>query len=289
MPWEIDLALLTYNRIAKSLPYIKDNIILESRLNLSSYIINWDESKLSKDFFIDKYKDLEKVLDNRLIHNSKIYDGDQLYGHLNLEKEAIDNNVDGYINLCPDIWFSDQALYYLIEASKQIPNKYFVVTPQIARLWDSSWDSLVNPIYHTVPYNQYTEQDIFSIAYDQSISTQEIALRPIQYSKYAGWFDLYSKSFCNDIAPVESDWNGYGGWDLYSMTIADICKNRGLDYQQYVLEGQTIFEHGKVDYTSFYKNRIVLNNIPSQRDTFRENTGRYIQNRINYLTNNKII
>jgi len=30
MPWEIDLALLTYDRIAKSLPYIKDDIVLDS-------------------------------------------------------------------------------------------------------------------------------------------------------------------------------------------------------------------------------------------------------------------
>jgi len=289
MPWEIDLALLTYDRIAKSLPYINDNIILESCLNLSSYIINWGESKLPKEFFIEKYKDLEKILVGRLIHNSKIYNGDQLYGHLNLEKEAYDENVDGYINICPDIWFSEQALYYIIEASKQIPNKYFIITPQIAKLWDNTWDSLVNPIYHSVPYSQYTEQDIFNIAYNQATSTQEIALRPIQHSKYAGWFDLYSKSFYNDIAPVGDDWSGYGGWDLYSMTVADICKGRGLDYQQYILEGQTIYEHGKVDYTSFYKSHIVLNNIPSQKDIFRENTGRYIQERINYLLNNKII
>jgi hypothetical protein len=73
------------------------------------------------------------------------------------------------------------------------------------------------------------------------------------------------------------------------MTVADICKGRGLDYQQYVLEGQTIYEHGKIDYTSFYRSRIILNNIPSQKDIFRENTGHYIQERINYLLNNKTI
>jgi hypothetical protein len=289
MPWEIDLALLTYDRIAKSLPYIKDDIVLDSCLNLSSYIINWDESKLSKEFFIDKYKDLEKILAKKITHNSKIYSGDQLYGHLDLEKESIDNNTDGYISICPDIWFSEQALYYLIEASKQIPNKYFTITPQIAKLWDSTWDPLVNPIYHDVPYNQYTEQDIFRIAFNQANSTQEVTLRPLQHSKYAGWFDLYNKSFYNDIAPVENDWSGYGGWDLYSMTVADICRSKGLDYQQYVLEGQTIYEHGKMDYTSFYKNHIILNDIPSQRENFREKTSQYISKRINYLINNKTI
>ncbi len=73
------------------------------------------------------------------------------------------------------------------------------------------------------------------------------------------------------------------------MTVADICRSKGLDYQQYVLEGQTIYEHGKMDYTSFYKNHIILNDIPSQRENFREKTSQYISKRINYLINNKTI
>jgi hypothetical protein len=289
MPWEIDLALLTYDRIAKSLQYINDDIILESRLNLSSYIINWNESRLPKEFFIDKYKDLEKILTGRLTHNSKVYDGDQLYGHLDLEKEAYDENIDGYINICPDIWFSEQALYYMIEASKQIPNKYFVITPQISKLWDSSWDSLVNPIYNDIPYENWNKQDMFNIINNQKNSTQEISLHPIYYSKYAGWIDLYSKSHYEVLAPIWDEWKGKGGWDLYSMIVSNIFKQNGGDFQQYVLEGKTIFrlsycKNFKDSYLySYYKEAIKLNPQSKQLNqitSFEEKIPYYVQEQI---------
>ena len=42
MPWELDLAMLTFNQLAKSFLFIdkSDNIILESCLNLSNYVID---------------------------------------------------------------------------------------------------------------------------------------------------------------------------------------------------------------------------------------------------------
>jgi len=54
MPWEIDYALLTYIQLKKSKYHIPNdvNIVIETKLNLSSYIINWNKSKLPKDFFI---------------------------------------------------------------------------------------------------------------------------------------------------------------------------------------------------------------------------------------------
>ena len=291
MPWEVDCALLMYNQLAKSIPHFNknDNISFEACLNLSSYIINWEETKLPKEFFIEKYKNLDNILKDKIQYNTKIYDGDELYGHLNSEKESISSEIEGYITICPDIWFSEFVLAYMIEGAKQIPNKYYVITPQIAKLWDNTWDVLVNPIYHNVPYENYLQQDIFNIIYNQTYSTQETELKPTPYSKYAGWFDFYSKSYCVDLAPIGSDWSGYGGWDLYSMTVADYCKNKGLDYQQYVLEGQTIHEYGKLNYTNVYKKYITLNQIPSQRENFKEKTPQYIKERIEYLINNKII
>jgi hypothetical protein len=35
-----------------------DNVTIETVLNLSSYAIDWEESKLPKEFFIEKYNQL---------------------------------------------------------------------------------------------------------------------------------------------------------------------------------------------------------------------------------------
>jgi hypothetical protein len=54
MPWEIDYALLTFTQLKKSKYYLPENvnITIDSALNLSSYLINWDESKLPKEFLL---------------------------------------------------------------------------------------------------------------------------------------------------------------------------------------------------------------------------------------------
>ena len=60
MPWEIDYALQSFTQFKKSKYYLQegDTVKIDSFLNLSNYIIDWDKSKLPKEFFIQKYKDL---------------------------------------------------------------------------------------------------------------------------------------------------------------------------------------------------------------------------------------
>jgi hypothetical protein len=63
MPWEIDYALLTFIQLKKSKYHLsKDtNIIIDSVLNLSSYTVDWGQSKLPKEFFIEKYNQISSL------------------------------------------------------------------------------------------------------------------------------------------------------------------------------------------------------------------------------------
>ena len=99
MPWELDYAILTYDRLAKSFYHFdkEDKVLLESCLNVSNYLINWEESNISKNIFINKYKTLKRLLPKEFTYNEKLYDGDQLYGHLDFERESISSEVDFYI------------------------------------------------------------------------------------------------------------------------------------------------------------------------------------------------
>lgn len=292
MPWELDHAMILYNQLSKSFFYFnkEDKIILESCLNVSDYIINWEESSISKEFFIKKYKTLKCLLPKEFKYNEKINNqSDKLYGHLDFERESISHEVDFYMNLCPDMIFDEHTIPYMIEGAKQIKNKYFVITPQIPKLWDSSWDSLVNPIYNNTPYEEWNQQDMFNIINNQNNSTQEISLQPIQMSKYAGWFDLYSKSYCEELVPIWDEWKGKGGWDLYSMAVSNIFKQNGGDFQQYVLEGKTISRLSycgnfkELNLYSYYKDAIKLNPKTKQLDqinSFEEKIPYYVHERI---------
>jgi hypothetical protein len=95
MPWEIDNALVTFTQLKKSYYYLPNdvNVIIETVLNLSSKFIDWEQSKIPKDYFISKYNDLSVLL-NDYNHIKKIYDGDEIYGYLNLQTDCISIEID---------------------------------------------------------------------------------------------------------------------------------------------------------------------------------------------------
>jgi hypothetical protein len=290
MPWEVDYALLTFTQLKKSKYYLPNdvNITIDSVLNLSSYLINWKKSKLPKEYFIEKYNQISNLLID-YNHNSKIYNENELYGHLDLQRECISPEIDYYISICPDMYFNEHLLAYMIEGAKSINNQYFVITPQISKLWDNSWDILVNPLYQNMSYENWYEKDIFDIIYDDVNLEQNIKLTPINKSKYAGWFDLYNKNFYEKLVPVWDDWKGYGSWDWYTLLVTEKYKQLGGDFQQYLLEGKTIFEYSigplKEGFSSYYKKLLYLNNIPDQKENFKNKVFEYANIRLNQLLN----
>ena len=109
--------------------------------------------------------------------------------------------------------------------------------------------------------------------------------------KWAGWLDLYSKEFYEDLVRVPEEWHGYGAWDYYGLVIAHNAKLKGYDFQQYRLDGQIIFEysvgplrddiiHG---FSNYYKNFIVRKDVSEQREFFNSRINHYIEERIKTL------
>jgi len=293
MPWEIDYALLTFTQLKKSKYYLPSsvNITIDSVLNLSSYLINWDKSKLPKEYFIEKYNTLSILLKD-YNHNKKIYDGDELYGHLDMQKECICKDVDYYINICPDIYFSEYLLSYMVQSAVSIPNKYFVLTPQICRMWDQSWEIITHPKFAVGPhYGWEKTTDIFDVDHHLHNSEEEVSLTPIDQLKWAGWFDLYSKEFYEDLVRIPDEWKGYGGWDSYGLNICNYAKYIGLDFQQYRLNGQITFEYSigplRTDeihgFSNYYKNLLVRRDVSEQREEFDKNLPTFIERKIKQL------
>ena len=290
MPWEIDYALLSFTQFKKSKYYLskEDNVTIETVLNLSSYIINWDDSKLPKQFFIDKYNEISNLLID-YNHIKRTYDGNELYGHLNLQKECTSSEIDYYIGVCPDMYFSEHLLAYMIEGAKSIKNEYFIITPQISKLWDNSWDVLVNPLYQNIPYETWYEKDVFDIIHNDVNLEQNVKLTPLNQSKYAGWFDLWNKNFFENLVPVWDEWNGYGSWDWYALLVTEKYKQLGGDFQQYLLEGKTIFEYSigplKEGFSNYYKKYLSLKDIPDQKENFKNKVFEHANTRLNQLLN----
>ena len=295
MPWELDYALLTFTQLKKSSYYLsgEDTIEIVPILNLSSYLIDWDKSKLSKDLLKARFLEYLKLLKNYKV-NASIYEGDKLYGHLDSQREAVSEEVDYYINICPDMYFSEQLLSLMIQSSKQIKNKYFVITPEISKMWDTTWDEITNSDWMHVDYNKWNEVDIFDIRAKMKTKEMGITLDPTNKSKWAGWFDLYNKAMYEELCPVQDDWQGYGPHDWYSLLVTEYVKMRGVNFQQYVMRGQTIFERPvglfkDGGYTKMYKDLMHINDVPNQRQIFESNMKMYIDKGLKTLQEKGIL
>ena len=244
MPWELDYALLSFTQLKKSKYYLDkdDKVYVDVTLNLSSYLIDWDESKISKEFFINKFESLQPLLKD-YICRFKIYDGDQLYGGLNTAFESTEEHIDHYMFLNPDMYFSENLIAYLLMGAKQIQNKYFTITPQVPKLWDQTWDVISHPDFSTVAYDDWNKLDTFDVRHFMKTSDKEIKLTSLDIHKWAGWMDLYNKATWIDFWNIHDDWNGYGPSDWYTMILSQHAKSKGVDFQQYILENQLTCEY----------------------------------------------
>ena len=296
MPWDIDYALLMFTQLKKASYALSpdDNIYIDSTLNLSNSIIDWDTSKLPKDFFIEKYKTISTLLDWS-IHTPFIYEGNEIYGHLDSQRNQVSPHIDYYINICPDMYFHEHLLFYLIESAKTIKDDYFIITPQIYKMWDSTWDHLTHPKYKNIPYNEWDKGDIFDIINFTNNNSEPTSLKETYNFKWAGWFDIYSKKFVEDLMPILDEWKGYGPWDWYSMMLSDKVRKEGLPIKEYILENQIIFEYqtGLLktnNFSSYYRNNITIKTDgPNQRQAFESKMNEYLQKGYQMIKDKKII
>ena len=296
MPWEIDYAFMSFTQLKKTSFHIPNDveIRIDAALNCSNHLIDWDNTKLPKQFFIDKFNSLLVLLKDYTV-NPIIYEGDDNYGFFDVQKLAYEKDVDYYMGLCPDVYFSEHVIPLFLESVKQIPNKYFVITTEIYKMWDNTWDEITNEKYLDVPYEKWNEGDIFKIRYDLKNNTEDVYLSKTNKSKWAWWCDFYSKEFYETIAPIPDEWIGYGGWDYYSMLISEAIKSKGADFQQYILKGQTAFEYTIGDFknggfTKYHKDYFsIKTNAIEQRKIFEENLPYYLNRQVNKLINENII
>ena len=296
MPWELDYALLSFTQLKKSKYYLdfdKDKIYIDVTLNLSSYIINWEKSKIPKEFFISKFKAIQPLLKDYICH-FKIYDGNELYGGLNTQRESTENHIDYYSTLNPDMYFSENMLAYLLEGAKQLSHKYFVITPQIPKLWDDSWNIISHPHFNNIEYSDWDKLDTYDIRHFMKNLGEEVKLTPTSVHKWAGWMDLYNKNVWDDFWMHHEDWNGYGACDWYTMLLSQYAKDKGADFQQYILENQLTCEYqiGSLKdngFSKYYKDMLILNDIPNQREAFEAKMQEYLHKGSQYLINKKII
>ena len=156
LPREIDELERICDHLHRSSFFLSpdDKVNLDITLNLSNEFTDWDKSLLPKEFFIEKFKSIEIKSDWT---NKNIFE-------LNYDKTCMGCNdkrrnsirkysdsVSHFLYLDPDVSFPIWGLYYMFRAIESINSKYYMITGETQRLWDESWDCIVNKRYLNTP------------------------------------------------------------------------------------------------------------------------------------------
>tara|TARA_Y100000593_G_scaffold74585_1_gene137364 strand:- start:3648 stop:4613 length:966 start_codon:yes stop_codon:yes gene_type:complete len=257
-PWELDSFQDAVDRLKLAATYLYDikdfNVIVDVTMNISDKVIDWDESKVEKEFFINSFNNICKKLDYFITTEYNIDETTEIMGCVDKRRESIQksNDNDFIIWLDTDIFFPTNILYYMILCLREIKNDYVVLSPQLVKLWDTSWDIMTNDLFladdiekRRAPGNEPFRLDRINRQWE---TNGEIGLKkmPKDYYKFSGgWFNLFSAKLLKLIGIPET-FGSYGLEDTFVMHIMHM-KNwpKEIDFnpQQYLLENVVVNQH----------------------------------------------
>jgi hypothetical protein len=241
LPHEIDWFEWQCKQLKLSSFYLnpEDTVILDATLNFN--FTDWEESRIPKEFFENKFKICEELstwADTRFSIDTE----GKCRGCDDKRRETIrTTDADSILYLDTDLIFDTTLLATIIEASKHTPEECYIITPQIPKLWDHTWDVLVSSEFENQPYGFEKVVDPF---YASSI-TGENSLKPLDTFKFGGgWFNLLSTKLLK-VTDIPDSFGPYGMDDTYVMECCKLMQRKGMKVQQYVLEGTTVAENYK--------------------------------------------
>jgi len=251
LPREIDQLERLCNSLRECYFFVENqiNVILDVTLNLNEYFIDWNKSKIPKQFFVDKFKNIDSFNDWTYQNVFEISEDDKCLGINDKRRNSINDslNSDYLMYLDLDAYFPNIVFTSLVQLFNQIKNEYSIISLETVRLWDNSWDGLVNKNYIDKDHEFFKNIDPYranKIAFD-SLVNNELSIRVVNTIKFGGgWFNIFSKNLLRFIN-IPISLGSYGLDDTFVMMASNYMKQKGYDINQFILEGLVCIENNK--------------------------------------------
>ena len=232
LPNELDQVAWIIDQLKRSSRFIDpSNFILDFTLNVSSKDVNWNKSSLTKDYCIDKFN----LLFKKSPFNNQHKISEKQTGCNTVRRNAIRSNdkTTHIIYLDTDIFFPETILYYIEQAISEIKSEYYIITPQIFQLWDSSWDVISHPDYRNTPReNKQWLQNPYQVFEHEPT---DVKLLKSPYIKFGGgWFNVFSKNLLK-LIDIPDSLGHYGLDDTFISDASNILREKNYNIQQYIL------------------------------------------------------
>ena len=288
-PYEIDNYQTFIHQLRRNLNHVKDEIIFSPYLNLSTYFYNWRDSKLKSDYFVNRFNELNAIVrEYCVIDEPKNFDEKILgaFSYKTMFLNKYKNEVDAFIWFDSDMIFPDNTIHMLIASHKSSETKYCIVTPQIHRLWDTTWDILVNKDYINTPasHDNYFGFDGYSL-YKRGDEDYFLDENKQRFKFASGWCNLLSAELFRDLIDFTYDLGHYGPDDTFIMNLLDYYKfKEDIKINQYILRNVVVTENYKHNLNQ-YKDYIVKNDNIKTKEEFTNEVNKAVSKRLNKIIN----
>lgn len=251
-PWEID-ALERVLMSLKEASCFCDNDVrytLSITLDITDKRTDWNKSIIPSTFFKDKFENL-KTLCNWCNVDFDYNEQNDCFGSAaKRRKDSIKykDKCDAFIWLDPDMYFPMHILQVLNVGLNSIKDKLYILTPELIRYWDSSWDVIVNKNFLNEPHNHRDYFDMYSVnKVAQEIDSPYISKLDNGTIKFGGgWFTCISHDLMQ-TATVPDFIGEYGPDDtwLTHFSYEYNRSKRSVAVSQHVMKNVVVTEIGK--------------------------------------------
>ena len=240
MPLELEMFERFISYYKNCFKYLdnQDDVTMYVTLNLNPKLTDWDKSELKPQWFIDKFTQTMCGIKSHL----QIIVDESVWGTTQQKRDVSFLDYDYFIFVDPDISVHEQQLKLQIMAAEQISaeSDFFVLSPNIPKWWDGSWDVLVHPNNRNDELGKFRLKQTFIDTFTQNPNKMNI--RKAEKFKFGcGMHTLYSKKFWETIR-IPKEFGGYGSEDTFGMITSTELVKLGIDVRQYVLDGLYITE-----------------------------------------------
>jgi hypothetical protein len=252
MPNEIDDLERILGDLNKASKFINgDNYELYLALSVDDYLVDWSNSKLDKQYFIDRFNTLKPLTEwaSKSTFNVRA----DIMGCTSLRRIAHNECKDAthFIWLDTDICFDDRILYYLeasIDRLKETDSHIdkYIISPECVKIWDTTWDCLVNENFLSKEVGYCKINNPFKDSGEVGDVSLEIMFNNVinqpKMKFGGGWFNCLSKELL-DRAPLPETMGHYGPDDTFLMWACEKLNEMGEQMYQFKLKNYIVCEN----------------------------------------------
>ena len=287
MPHELDdleRVLVDLNKASKFVDGMNYEFYIS--FSASDYLFDWENSKVDKQFFIDRFNSLKSLTD--WAGKSTYQIRDEIMGAFQAKRYAHIECKDAthFIWLDTDICFDERILFYMENAINVLNEEKlekYIVTPEIVKYWDTTWDCLVNEKFMNKELDYCKNCNPFRDSGEHGDVSIETVLNNVPgqpKTKFgAGWFTLLSKPLLDKI-PLPESMGAYGPDDTFLMWGIEKLNQNGEQMYQFKLKNYVVCEN------YIYRNRNHYDSIIKRidrKEEFKKQSYSVFQEEINKI------